>query len=98
MLYEELHRHYGTHVSQRVKRELSQAEFCEIEIEDLSSWLETRAEAAHLEYRNLLNNPLASSERDTALAGVACRCWRAAEDLAYLVAIANDVEIKAHAG
>jgi hypothetical protein len=91
LLYEELHRRYGTHVSQRVRRELTVEQFREIRIEDLPDWLEARAEAAHDEYRQLLNNPLASSEYDNMLSGAACQRWRDAEDLAYLVAIAEDV-------
>jgi hypothetical protein len=94
MLYEELHQAYGTHVSQRVKRELTPSEFNRIVIEILPSWLEKRAEAAHEEYRGLQNNPLAS-DTDIARAGVACRRWREAEDLAYLVAVAKDVVLSA---
>lgn len=91
MQYEELHRRYGTHVSQRVRSELSNSEFTHVSIEELPQWLEARADAAHDEYRQLLSNPLASSENDHAKAGIACRRWRNAEDLAYLVAIAEDV-------
>ena len=97
MLYEELHSRFGTHVSQRVKRELSHSEFAEIVIDDLAHWLEARAEAAHEEYRGLLNNPLASSTKDSMRAGDACRRWREAEDLAYLVAVAEDVGANARA-
>ena len=97
MLYEELHRRYGTHVSQRVQRELTASEFNGVEIDHLPAWLEARAEVAHEEYRRLLNNPLASSEQDTTRAGAACQRWRQAEDLAYLIAIAEDVGVNARA-
>ncbi|MDR3450677.1 MAG: hypothetical protein P4M15_13205 [Alphaproteobacteria bacterium] len=97
MKYEELHTRYGAHVSQRVKKELSSAEFAKLSIDELAVWLETRAENAHLDYSRLLNNPLASSETDIARAGLACRRWREAEDLAYLVAVAGDIAPQARA-
>lgn len=95
--YEDLHHRYGTHVSQRVKRELTPSEFNAIAIDQLQDWLEARAETAHDEYRRLLNDPLSSSEKEHGGAGEACRRWREAEDLAYLVAIANDVGANARA-
>jgi hypothetical protein len=91
MQYEELHHRYGNHVAQRVRRELTSTEISSVKIDDLTLWLENRAEVAHEEYRRLLNNPLASSDHDAAKTGEACRRWREAEDLAYLVAIAEDV-------
>ncbi|MDE1900831.1 MAG: hypothetical protein KGI37_04190 [Alphaproteobacteria bacterium] len=91
MLYEELHRRYGTHVSQRVKRELTASDFDAVAIDDLPEWLEARAEAAHDEYRQLLNNPISMASGDQSAAGAACRRWREAEDLAYLIAVAEDV-------
>ena len=97
MQYEELHRRYGTHVSQRVRRELTPSEFNQIEIDNLAPWLEKRAEGAHEEYRRLQNNPLAASHLDAARIGEACRRWREAEDLAYLVAVAEDVGMNARA-
>ncbi len=98
MFYEELHSRFGTHVAQRIKRELTPSEFNQTDIDDLIEWLETRAEGAHDAYRGLLNNPLAISEKDTIKAGEACRRWREAEDLAYLVAVADDVSTNARAG
>jgi hypothetical protein len=97
LTYEELHRRYGTHVSQRVRRELTSSEFDSIDIDSLPSWLEARAEAAHDAYLRLLNNPLASQEKDESGAKEACRRWREAEDLAYLVVIADDVSANARA-
>jgi hypothetical protein len=98
VIYEELHRRYGTHVSQRLRRELSASEFSEVLLDNLTAWLAARAEAAHEAYRTLLNNPLASSEDDSLHTGAACRRWREAEDLSYLVAIADDVGANARAG
>lgn len=94
MHYEELHHRYGGHVSQRVRNELTESEFKHVSLNNLSHWLEKRAEDAHHRYRVLLNNPLASSEIDHARAGEACKRWRQAEDLAYLVAIATDTETR----
>jgi hypothetical protein len=92
--YEELHSRYGTHVAQRLKRELSDSEFSHIGIDQLQDWLEARAETAHNDYRRLLNNPL-SGGNDADRTGDCCRRWREAEDLAYLVAIADDVDVSA---
>lgn len=39
MTYEELHRRYGTHVSQRIRRELSPSDFASVEIDSLPEWL-----------------------------------------------------------
>lgn len=97
MQYEELQARYGTHVSQRVKRELTPSEFNALDIDTLPEWLETRAEAAHEEYRHLLSNPLSSQEKDIGLTGEACRHWREAEDLAFLIAVADDVGNNARA-
>jgi hypothetical protein len=98
VVYEELHRRYGPHVSQRVRRELSPSEFGDVLLDNLTAWLAVRAETAHETYRNLLNNPLAASEDDAQRTGTACRRWREAEDLSYLVAIADDVSGYTRAG
>ena len=98
MQYESLHRRFGSHVSQRIRRELTPSEFNTVEIDGLAEFLEVRAESAHEEYRRLLNNPLVSSEQDIGSAGEACRRWREYEDLAYLVAVAEDVGANARAG
>ena len=52
---------------------------------------------AHEDYRQLLNNPLSPTETNAAQTGEACRRWREAEDLAYLVAVAEDVGMNARA-
>ena len=91
MHYQELQSRYGVHVSQRICRELTPAEFEQVDVEALPSWLETRAESAHNVYRQRLSNPHASVDFEAARTGEACRRWREAEDLAYLVVIAEDV-------
>ena len=97
MHYQELHSRYGTHVSQRLCRELTPSEFEQIAVDALPNWLETRAESAHENYRRLLNNPMASADFAAARTGEACRRWREAEDLAYLVVIAEDVSLNLRA-
>ena len=90
MIYEELHVRYGTHVARRVQQELTSTEFEEIALENLPRWLETRAEAAHREYQTQLDNPLLDGERETHVSDL-YRRWQGAEDLAYIIAIAEDV-------
>jgi len=97
MKYEELHHRYGTHVAQRIRRELSPSELSSLEIDSLPEWLENRADAAHEEYLRLLSNPLAAPEKEASATGEACRRWREAEDLSYLIAIAEDVGANARA-
>ncbi len=94
MLYEELHQRYGTHVAKRVQVELSVSEFKQVDIEELSAYLDTRAEAAHKEYQIHHDNPFAKVERGTGhteRVDTLYRNWREAEDLAYLISIADDV-------
>jgi hypothetical protein len=91
MTNEELRSRYGAHVLQRVRRELTSSEFNAVAIDALSAWLEARAESAHERYVRLLNDPLSASETGIPDTGAACTRWREAEDLAYLVAVAEDV-------
>ncbi len=98
MLYEELHHRYGTHIAKRVQVELSASEFKQVDAEELAVYLEMRAEAAHREYQTRLDNPFINEELGAARAeyvGTLYHRWREAEDLAYLVAIAEDVSINA---
>ena len=89
MTFDELARHYGPQVAQRLRHELTEAEFNQVSLDTLSLWLETRAEHAHKTYCNLLNQP--QLDKNVNMTGLACRRWREAEDLAYVVAIADDV-------
>jgi hypothetical protein len=94
MLYEELHQRYGNHIAKRVQQELSVAEFNQIAVPELLSYLELRAEAAHKEYRARLDNPFINEELGDSRSDymdVLYRRWCEAEDLAYLVTIAEDV-------
>lgn len=92
MTYEELYHRFGTHVSQRIRRELSPSEFSALSIDNLTSWLEERAEAAHELYVRMLSHPvIADAMRTIPNTRTACQRWREAEDLAYLVAVADDV-------
>ncbi len=85
------------HVAQRIRRELTPLELNSIDIDSLPEWLEARAESIHEEYARLLSNPLAVPEKVPSETGRACRRWREAEDLAYLVAVADDVGLNARA-
>ncbi len=92
MKAQDLYDRYGLLVSQRVAHELTPSEFDQVTVDVLPSWLENRAEAAHDTYRALLTNPPSCAQTDPSRrVGEACRRWREAEDLAYLVVIADDV-------
>lgn len=94
MLYQELHHRYGTHIAKRVQVELSTSEFTQVATDELPAYLEMRAEAAHKEYQARLDNPFINEELGAARGayiGVLYHRWREAEDLAYLVTIAEDV-------
>lgn len=86
MLYEELHCRYGDCVSHRLRSELTPTDFDAVGLGELLGWLKSRARTARENYRSLLNNPSAMSSCG---AGDACRRWREAEDLVYLVALAE---------
>lgn len=88
MLYEELKQRYGNHIAKRVQRELASNEFNKIGVEDLPHYLETRAEKVAQDYKKIMENPL---ERGNVRSEVLQRCWREAEDLAYLVSVAEEV-------
>jgi hypothetical protein len=90
MIFEELHSRYGTHVARRVQQELTPGEFNEIALAELPAWLETRAETAHRAYQARLDNPLLDSDRDDHVNTLYQR-WQGAEDLSYIIAIAEDV-------
>ena len=100
MLYEDIHLRYGNHIAKRVRTELSPEEFSQIAIEELLPYLESRAEVAHKEYQSRLDNPfineeLGDSRKD--YMDVLYRRWCDAEDLAYLVTVAEDVSLNARA-
>jgi hypothetical protein len=94
MLYQELHRLYGSYIAKRIQGELSMSEFEQLDVDELPSYLEMRAEAAHKEYQARLTNPFLDEERGegrTLFLDTLCRNWREAESLAYLISIADDV-------
>jgi len=94
MLYGELQVRYGNHIAKRVERELSRSEFSAADLNDLPHFLEKRAEKAAENYRQIMANPL---ERGTMQCESLQRLWREAEDLAYLLSIAEDVSITVRA-
>lgn len=93
MTFEELCNRYGSHVARRVQQELDSSELDRLESMDLLTWLETRAETAHKEYQTRLENPFVNEELGPVRAeyiDVLYRRWQSAEELAYLVTIAED--------
>jgi len=94
MQYQELHQRYGTYIAKRVQTGLHASEFNQVEIEELTSYLELRAAAAHKEYHLRLDDPFSKNQLGTGSSGVIDllhRRWREAEELAYLLMIAEDV-------
>lgn len=94
MLYQELHQHFGSHIARRIQLELSASEFKQVVLEDLTEYLEQRAEEAHKAYQTRLDNPFINEELGKARAqyiDTLYHRWREAEDLAYLVSVAKDV-------
>jgi len=100
LTFEELYSRYGSYISQRLRQDLLSSEFDMIELGGLPQWLEDRADKAHRNYLLLLNNPIlaAMDKKNVSNTGMACRRWREAEDLAYLVAIAENEPVAAKVG
>src|SRR5262249_16033695 len=92
MLYEDLHQRYGSHITSRVRHELSFSEFNQVAVPELPAYLELRAEVAHREYQAGIENPLVPEGSSL---DALCRRWREAEDLSYLVTVAEDVSVHA---
>lgn len=88
MLYEELQSRYGAHIAKRVQHELSRSEFLNVELEALLMFLEQRADKAAHDYKKLMDNPL---ERGNVRSGILQKTWSDAEELAYLLSVAEDV-------
>ncbi|MER2520668.1 MAG: hypothetical protein ABTQ34_08275 [Bdellovibrionales bacterium] len=93
MVFDELVRRYGEHVAKRVQQELGSSEFSHLRLEELSPYLVLRAEEAHREYQRRLDratmNLGACTMRDETTEVLYDR-WRTAEELSYLLAIAED--------
>jgi len=98
MVFEELHNRYGAHVAKRVQQELTPSELAQISLEQLPVWLETRAETAHKEYQTRLGDPFADQPNGNQLIDTLYRRWREAEDLAYIIAVAEGVSVQARVG
>lgn len=94
MIFDELHQKYGSHIAKRVQLELSFSEFTKVAINELLSYLEMRAEEAHKAYQNILDNPFAFEDKSAKYRGQVndlYQRWKEAEDLSYLIMIADDV-------
>ena len=88
MLYEDLQQRYGNHIAKRVRLALGSKEFNNADVGTLLNYLETRAEKVAQDYRTLMSNPL---ERGNMRSETLQKQWRDAEDLAYLLSVAEDV-------
>jgi hypothetical protein len=88
MVFEELQQRYGSHIARRVQHDLGRAEFNLVDLDQLPVYLEARAEKAARDYRMVMENPL---ERGNVRCEVLQKLWREAEDIAYLLSIAEDV-------
>jgi hypothetical protein len=94
MLYEDLQQRYGNHIAKRVQRELNRGEFSAVALDRLRIYLEARAEKAAQDCKALMDNPL---DRGSVKADALQALWRNAEDLAYLLSIAEDVSVAVRA-
>jgi hypothetical protein len=92
MHYEELHQRYGSHIAKRVEQELTASEFEKAKLDDLLNFLETRAETAHLEYQRRLDKLI--GVKPGADVDIIYNRWREAEELAYLISVADDITLQ----
>jgi hypothetical protein len=97
MHYQELHQRYGSSIANRVKTELHNSEFLQINLEELLPYLELRAEAAHKEYQIQLADRYSDGKisKHASLVDALHRRWKEAEELAYLLLVAEDVNTNA---
>jgi hypothetical protein len=98
MQYDELHQRYGNHIARRLQAALKRSEFSQIDVEELTAFLEMRAATAHKEYQSRLDNRFINEELGAARAAIMdafYRRWREAEDIAYLVIVAEGVGVNA---
>ncbi len=95
MQYQDLHQLYGTYIAKRVQHELHASEFNQVDIDGLTQYLELRAEAAHKEYHLRLDDPFNKEQlggtSSSKVVDMLHRRWREAEELAYLIMVAEDV-------
>jgi hypothetical protein len=90
MTQRELSEYFGKVVADRVFQELAPGELSKVVVEDIAEYLEIRAESAHLKYTTAQHNPELFSDCERAQFEEA---WRQAEDLAYIVQVAENVAL-----
>lgn len=78
---------YGTLLGQRLAQALTPAEQAQVVIEDMAEYLEIRANAAQKRYDAALESDDSSDKHITNLR----TAWREAEELLYLVTVAENV-------
>jgi hypothetical protein len=82
MQQEDLLRRYGPHLSKRIKQELTPTELEQVPGNEILHYLEARADAARRDYEEHIKETQSHILRMR---------WREAEELAYLVMVAEDV-------
>jgi hypothetical protein len=94
MLYDELHRRFGNHIARRVLAELTRTEFLRAKAHALAEYLDLRAEVAHRVYQTYMDNPFGREKSDKdrkKQIDILYRLWHEAEDLAFVIAVAEGV-------
>jgi hypothetical protein len=94
MIYEQLQSRYGHYIARRLQLELTASELARADIDNLIHYLEDRAEVAHRQYKQVVDNPLASlkaSDDGVKKRDALYQIWHEAEELAYVIAIAENV-------
>jgi len=93
MILEDIQRRYGGYIAKRLQTELNITDLADTDLAGLVDFLNERAEAAHRAYKKYLDNPLAAPHDATAKekTGNLYNSWRDAEELAYLISVAESV-------
>jgi hypothetical protein len=92
MVFDELQNRFGPYVAELVRQALTLEEFAELEMEELVSYFELRAEKVYQEYRVRLESPLPDDhpgESKEEYLNTLRRRWQQAEELAHLVLTAE---------
>lgn len=88
MRIEELEKTYGPHVAKRVTREVGARELEPVSVDQLCHFLQARAERFNAEFKACMANPL---EQGNVRCELLQMKWHDAEELAYLLSVADDV-------
>jgi len=92
MRFEELKTISGGVVAERVRQALTLEQFDKINLQDLPDYLEDRAELSRRAYQDHLDSAggrISEQEKMASVLNVLRRRWQEAEELAYLVLLAD---------